>query len=215
MRYLRLLAAIAIAATASWSSGSSKAQSRPSGPSYIPNSTVMTHRGNPVKFYDDLVQGKIVIISFIYTNDTDISPLTTARFTMLEDKLDGMVGREVFLLTMTVDPEHDTPERLKEYAERFGAGPGWLFVTGKPEDIRAINTALGERSPILSEHRDEIVIGNDKTGEWLRTSVFGDLDVLVATVHSLREPGRNPETSRLDGAKELAPASPTDHQHRH
>ena len=215
MRYLRLLAAIAIAATASLSSGSSKAQSRPSGPSYIPNSTVMMHRGNPVRFYEDLVQGKIVVISFIYTSCTDICPLVTARFAMLEDKLADTVSHEVFLLTMTVDPEHDTPERLKEYAEAFPAGPGWLFVTGKPEDIRAINTALGERSPILSERREEIVIGNDKTGEWLRTSAFGDLDALIATVRSLREPGWNPETSRLDGAKELAPASPTDHQHRH
>jgi cytochrome c2 len=96
-----------------------------------------------------------------------------------------MVGREVFLISMTVDPKTDTPERLKEYAERFGAGPGWSFVTGKPEDIRAINYKFGDRSGVISEHRNEIVMGNDATGEWQKDSVFGDIDRLVLTVRSL------------------------------
>jgi protein SCO1/2 len=190
MRYLRLMAAaavatVAITAAAIWTSGDGKALDRPWGESYIPNSTVMTQRGKPVKFYDDLVKGKIVIISFIYTSCTDICPLTTARIAQLEEKLGDMVGREIFFISMTVDPEHDTPERLKEYAERFGAGPGWSFVTGKPVDIRAINYKFGDRSGILSEHRNEIVVGNDATGEWQKDSVFGDLDRLALAVRSL------------------------------
>jgi cytochrome oxidase Cu insertion factor (SCO1/SenC/PrrC family)/cytochrome c2 len=189
MRYLRLMAAAAVAvavgATAIWNFGDRKAQERPWGESYIPNSTVMTQRGKPVKFYDDLIKGKIVIISFIYTSCTDICPLTTARVAQLEEKLGDMVGREVFFLSMTVDPEHDTPERLKEYAERFGAGPGWSFVTGKPADIRAINYKFGDRSGVISEHRNEIVMGNDTTGEWQKDSVFGDIDRLALTVRSL------------------------------
>jgi protein SCO1 len=187
MQYLRLMAAtaVAVAAAAIWNSIDSKALDRPWGESYIPNTTVMTQRGKPVKFYDDLVKGKIVIISFIYTSCTDICPLTTARLTLLEDKLGDMVGRTVFFLSMTVDPEHDTPEKLKEYAERFSVGPGWSFVTGKPEDIRAINYKFGDRSLILSEHRNEVVIGNDTTGEWQKDSVFGDIDRLALTVRSL------------------------------
>jgi protein SCO1 len=185
MRTLRLMAAVAVAATAIWASSDGSAQNRPWGESYIPNLTVTTQRGKPVKFYDDLVKGKIVIISFIYTSCTDICPLTTARIALLEEKLGDMVGREVFLISMTVDPKTDTPERLKQYAEQFGAGPGWSFVTGKPEDIRAINYKFGDRSGVISEHRNEIVIGNDATGEWQKDSVFGDIDRLVMTVRSL------------------------------
>jgi protein SCO1 len=185
MRYLRLMAAVAVAAAAIWNASESKAQNRPWGEAYIPNLTVTTQNGKPVRFYDDLVKGKIVIISFIYTSCTDICPLTTARIAQLEDKLGDLVGRDVFILSMTVDPERDTPERLKEYAEAFGAGPGWSFVTGKPEDIRAINYKFGERSQILSEHRNEIVLGNDATGEWQRDSVFGDIDRLAMTVRAL------------------------------
>jgi protein SCO1/2 len=185
MRYLRLMAAVAVAATAIWNASDGKAQNRPWGEAYIPNLTVTTQNGKPVRFYDNLVKGKIVIISFIYTSCTDICPLTTARIAQLEDKLGDLVGRDVFILSMTVDPERDTPERLKEYAEAFGAGPGWSFVTGKPEDIRAINYKFGERSQVLSEHRNEIVIGNDATGEWQRDSIFGDIDRIAMTVRAL------------------------------
>jgi cytochrome oxidase Cu insertion factor (SCO1/SenC/PrrC family)/cytochrome c2 len=185
MRYLRLMATLAATAAAVCNVSEGKAQNRPWGEAYIPNLTVTTQNGKPVRFYDDLVKGKIVIISFIYTSCTDICPLTTARLSQLEDKLGDLVGRDVFFLSMTVDPEHDTPERLKEYSEAFGTGPGSSFVTGKPEDIRAINYKFGDRSQVLSEHRNEIVLGNDTTGEWQRDSVFGDIDRLAMTVRAL------------------------------
>jgi cytochrome c2 len=86
---------------------------------------------------------------------------------------------------MTVDPENDTPEKLKAYAKAYGTGPGWTFVTGSPENIRAINYKLGDRSRQLSEHRNEIVLGNAATGEWQRDNVFGDLDRVVMTVRAM------------------------------
>src|SRR5215475_5219216 len=177
--------AAALTAAAFFAAVAGIAHSRPWGESYIPNLPVVTQDGKTVRFYDDLVKGKIVIISFIYTSCTDICPLTTARMAQLEDKLGDIVGRDVFLLSMTVDPEHDTPERLKEYSERFSAGPGWSFVTGTPDDIRAINYKFGERSTVLSEHRNEIVMGNDATGQWQKDSVFGDIERLALTVRSL------------------------------
>jgi protein SCO1 len=181
MRYLLSLAVAALLLMPQ----AGHTQNRPWGADYIPNLPVQTQDGKTLHFYDDLVKGKIVIISFIYTNCTDICPLTTARMTQLEDKLGDMVGRDVFILSMSVDPEHDTPDRLKEYATAFQTGPGWSFVTGKLEDIRAINYKFGDRSQVLSEHRNQIVLGNDATGEWQRDSVFGDLDRLVLTIRAL------------------------------
>ena len=86
---------------------------------------------------------------------------------------------------MTVDPERDTPERLKEFATAFGVGPEWLFLTGKPEDIKLIDSRLGDRSRTLSEHRNEIVLGNDTTGEWTRNTVFGDIDRLIMDIRAM------------------------------
>jgi len=156
------------------------------GGSYFPNVPVVTQDGRTANFYDDMIKGRLVVISFIFTSCTDICPLTTARMAQVEDKLGDLVGRDIFFISMTVDPETDTPERLKAFADAFGAGPGWQFLTGKPEDVKAINYKLGDRSQKnLSEHRNEIVLGNDATGEWARDSVFGDLDRLVMTIRAM------------------------------
>ena len=174
------LAAFAILSTAA----TGEAQMR-RGPEFFPNLPVVNQNGETLKFYDDLIKDKIVIVMFIYTSCTDICPLTTARMTLIEDKLGPAVGRDIFIVSMTVDPEVDTPEKLKAYSKSFATGPGWTFVTGKPEDIRAINYRLGERSKILSDHRNEIVLGNDVTGEWQRDNVMGDLDRVVTTIREM------------------------------
>ena len=111
--------------------------------------------------------------------------MATARLAELQDKLGDSMGRDIFFYSISIDPETDSPERLKEYADAFRAGPGWLFLTGKPEDIHAIRHKLGERSRILSDHRNEILLGNGATGEWARNNVLGDLDSLALTVRGM------------------------------
>src|SRR5450432_1861446 len=133
------------------------------GANYFPNVPVVTQDGKTLNFYDDVIKGKRVVVSFIYTSCPDICPLTTARLTQVEDQLRDQMGQDLFFVSMTVDPENDTPEKLKEFSNAFGTGPGWLFLTGKPEDIRFINARLGDKSRSLSDHRNEVVLGNDKT----------------------------------------------------
>ncbi|HKD29779.1 MAG TPA: SCO family protein [Xanthobacteraceae bacterium] len=185
MRLSSLAAAVALAAVIMSARGPLEAQGVRRGANYFPNLPVVTQDGKTLRFYDDVIKDKIVLISFAYTNCPDICPLTTARIAQVEDKLGDMVGRDIFFVSMTVDPERDTPERLKEFANAFDAGPGWLFLTGKPEDIRLINSRLGDRSRTLSEHRNEIVLGNDATGEWTRNTVFGDIDRLIMDIRAM------------------------------
>jgi protein SCO1 len=175
------------------------------GGGYFPNVPIVTQHGQTARFYDDMIKGRIVVISFIFTSCTDICPLTTARMSQLEGKLGDLVGRDIFFISMTVDPENDTPERLKAFADAFDAGPGWLFLTGKPEDVKAINYKLGDRSQRnLSDHRNEIVLGNDATGEWARDSVFGDLDRLVMTIRAMDPKWR--DQVRVPGAAHVSNA---------
>jgi protein SCO1 len=194
-----LLAAMVILAAATVSVPSPlKAQSGRWNADYLPNLPVVTQDGKTLKFYDDVIKGKIVLISFIYTNCPDICPLTTARLTQVEDQLGDIVGRDIFFVSITVDPERDTPERLKEFATAFGIGPGWLFLTGKSEDIRAINYKLGDRSRRLSDHRNEIVLGNDTTGEWQRDTALGDLNRLVMTIRDMDPKWRDQDHTPRD-----------------
>lgn len=179
------------------------------GRNYIPNVAVIDQHGKQLNFYDDLIQKKIVVISFIYTTCKDICPLVTARLAQTQEALGDLVGRDIFFLSISVDPKRDTPERLKAYAEAFGAGPGWSFITGRIEDIRLIRDKLGERSRSLGEHRNEILIGNDSTGEWAHDSAFGDLKVLAMTIRNM-DPRRRQlaaQQVRLDTASVVPESS--------
>lgn len=182
----------ALAAAFLLAPGSGEAQRR--GPDFLPNLPVVDQDGRQLRFYDDLIKDKVVVIMFIYTSCTDICPITTARMTQIEDKLRmtqvgdkvvDVLGRDIFIISLTVDPVNDTPEKMKAYSKTFGTGPGWTFVTGKPEDIRAINYKLGERSKVLSQHRNEIVLGNDVTGEWQRDNVLGDLERVTTSIREM------------------------------
>jgi len=148
----------------------------------FPNLPVQNQNGETSLFYDDKIKGKIVVISFIFTRCTDICPLTTARMSQVEERLGNRVGRDVFFLSLTVDPENDDPDKLKKFSEAFGAGPGWQFITAKPADMRAINASLGERSKNLYDHRNEVIIGNDATGEWTRNSLFNDIERILLDI---------------------------------
>src|SRR5262245_5393548 len=119
MQRLLLAAAAAFVAAAMAAPAPSEAQGRRWGEGYLPNLPVVTQEGKTLRFYDDVIKGKAVIINFIYTNCPDICGLTTARLSQVEDRLGDAAGRDVFFVSLSVDPEHDTPEKLKEYADAF------------------------------------------------------------------------------------------------
>jgi protein SCO1 len=152
------------------------------GEEYFTNLEVQDQDGRVLKFYDDVLKDKLVVVSFIYTSCQDICPLTTARLVQVQEKLGERMGKDIFFVSLSVDPEVDTPERLKGFAEAFNAGPGWTFITGSLENMRVIKAKLGDRSEKLWEHRNEVVLGNDRTGEWARNSALGDLDRLTIDI---------------------------------
>src|SRR4051812_34913965 len=131
---------------------------------YIPNVPVIAQDGRSLLFHDDVLKGKMSIISFIYTSCRDICPVVTARLSQLEEKLGDAVGRDYFFVSITIDPATDSPDKLKEYGKAFGVGPSWLFLTGKKEDVDLIRHRLGERSRALTEHRNEVLLFNGITG---------------------------------------------------
>ena len=110
---------------------------------HFPNVELITQDGKKVHFYDDLIKGKIVAIDLIYTTCHYSCPLETARLAQVQKKLGDRVGKDIFFYSISIDPEHDTPEVLKGYMEQFHVGPGWTFLTGKKEDIIFLGKRLG------------------------------------------------------------------------
>src|SRR5213080_3954627 len=111
---------------------------------YFPNLVLTTHEGRRVRFYDDLIKDRIVTINFMYTQCEDgRCPLTMANLVRVQKLLGSRVGRDIFMYSFTLAPEHDTPTVLKRYAKAYGVGPGWTFVTGSPRDMEVLRRKLG------------------------------------------------------------------------
>jgi protein SCO1 len=161
------------------------------GEGYFPNSTVYDQNGTALRFYDDVIRNKIVLVSFIYAKCHDLCPLTTARLAEVRHRLGDVVGRDVFFVSISIDPENDTPAVLKAFAEPFDAGPGWLFLTGASADINQIRKKFGELSSDKSDHMAEVVLGNDRTGEWARDSAMTDPTLLTMNVRAMDPVWRN------------------------
>jgi protein SCO1/2 len=139
---------------------------------YFPNVTLLTQDGKKVKFYDDLIKDKIIMLNFFYAKCDGICPGTTANLIRVQKLLGDHVGRDVFMYSITLKPEHDTPEVLKRYAEAYHAGPGWTFLTGDPKDIELLRRKLGYTNPdpVLdadkSQHIGMLRYGNEPRQLW-------------------------------------------------
>jgi protein SCO1/2 len=162
----------------------------PSGTGDFPNLPVFTHTHAAQRFYDDVLKGKTVVIEFMCTRCADAT-LRTTRLGPLQNKLGTSVGRDVFFYSITVDPAHDSPEVLHDYAEANHAGPGWVFLTGRAADIelivKTLNT-LGDSEAEQNHYASSLLIGSVATGNWRRTLAFDyPLAILTAIDQSLDE----------------------------
>ena len=135
----------------------------------IPDARVLDQDGNRLNFYTDLVRGKTVAINFIFTTCTTICPPLTATFRRVQQQLGERVGRDVRLISVSVDPATDTPERLAAFASKFKAEAGWSFITGDKSEIDKLLGSLGASVADKNDHSPTIIIVNDASGKATRT----------------------------------------------
>jgi cytochrome oxidase Cu insertion factor (SCO1/SenC/PrrC family) len=135
----------------------------------VPDTIVLDQHGKRLRFYSDLVKGKTVAINFVFTTCKGVCPTLAAKFRQVQQELGERIGRDIQLISISVDPTTDVPERLSSYAEKFHAGPGWTFVTGSKPEIDELLRALGAFSPDKVNHPQTILIGNEVSGYWTRT----------------------------------------------
>ena len=128
---------------------------------------VITHEGEELRFYSDLLKDKLVVISFFYANCPTAQPALVTSF-KLQKRLRGRLGRDILLLTISVDPEKDTLEVVREYAKKFNPQKGWLFLTGSEKNMGVINRKLGNSKNLPEGHLRLFLLGNLKTGHWMK-----------------------------------------------
>ena len=149
-------------------------QAAASGPSAarFPNVPLTTHEGTEVRFYQDLVKGKVVLINFMYATCTNSCPTFTANLVRVQQLFGGRVGRDVFMYSISLDPEHDTPQVLSQYAKNYSVQPGWTFLTGSTANITTLRRRLGLRDPDpvidadKTQHIGVVLYGNERFDRW-------------------------------------------------
>ncbi|MEQ1803794.1 MAG: SCO family protein [Burkholderiaceae bacterium] len=168
-------------------------QSRP-GPraGYFPNTPVLTHDGRKLRFYDDIIKGKVVAINMMYTACAGICPGNTANLKLVQEELADHLDKQVFMYSMTLRPDIDTPQALQDYVKRYAIPKGWTFLTGKPAEIDVIRRKLGffNDDPVidadLNQHTGMVRVGNERLDRWAMCPALGSPKQTARTILQLR-----------------------------
>jgi len=143
--------------------------------------------GNRVKLKSDVIGDKLVAMTFIYSSCTTICPIYSALFTQVQELLGDRLGREVVLVTLTLDPTTDVPLRLKREAKKYSAKPGWYYLTGTKNNVDQVLRGLDAYFADFTQHPPMALVGDGKTGTWKRYNGFPQPEQLVGMLDELEQ----------------------------
>src|SRR5215510_5857939 len=152
---------------------------------YFSDVELINQDGQKVRFYTDVLKNKIVVINTFFTTCKNICPPMNRNFEKMQEALGDRLGKDAFLVSITVDPETDTPTRLKEYSRRFHARPGWIFLTGKKENVDWALYKLGQYVETKGDHSTIIIIGNEPKGLWKKALGLAKSEELIRIVEDV------------------------------
>ena len=152
---------------------------------YFTNTELLTQSGKTVRFYIDVLKGKVVVINcFFATCQGSCIPMNR-NFEKIQALLGDRLGKEVFLVSITVDPELDTPAVLKKYATTLNARPGWIFLTGQKTNIDLVQKKLGQYVVDKDSHQNILIIGNERTGLWKKAFGLAKPEEIAKVIESV------------------------------
>ena len=182
---------------------------------YFPNFELTTHEGKKVRFYDDLIKDKIVVINFMYAKCEGVCMPITMNLKRVQNLLGARVGKDIFMYSITLKPQEDTPGKLKEYVRAHRIKPGWTFLTGKPEEIDKLRRSLGFKDAKakldqdLTNHTGMVKYGNEARQWWAMFPGKANAPWIVESISWMDGPNAKPiRASRK-------PSEPVMPKHKH
>ena len=155
---------------------------------YFTVTVLFDQDGRAVRFYSDVLQGNVVVVNFIFTRCTEACPLLTRRLNGVRRELGPRFGSEVRFVSISVDPEFDTPQELRRFAEKQEATyTGWTWLTGKKEDVDRVLAKLGEVVASPGDHSTGFLAANVRTGHWTRTRPDASPAIVAQRVRDLAD----------------------------
>jgi protein SCO1/2 len=154
---------------------------------YFSDVELIDQDGRKVRFYTDVLKGKTVIVNAFFTTCTSVCPPMNRNMEKIQEALGERVGKDVFLVSISVDPETDTPPVIKEYSKKFHAREGWMFLTGKKENVDWALYKVGQYVEDKNSHTTVIIIGNEATGLWKKALGMANAEDLVKIVRTVAD----------------------------
>lgn len=152
----------------------------------IPNVMLVNDRNQKVRLYEDVIKDRIVLLSFFYTSCQYICLMQGQSLAKLQADLKGRVGKDVFLISITTDPETDTPQKLREWAAHQGRKNGWMLLTGEKSEIdKVVTTFTGDSVGRPQLHSSLVYIGNDANGQWRAINGLSNTENLIAAIENV------------------------------
>lgn len=136
---------------------------------YFTDLELVTQDGRRVKFFSDVLKGHVVVISFVHTQCKNACPLVTQKLTLVRDLLEGYIGKPVQFVSISLNPEQDTPAAMKAFAKRHEADhDGWVFLTGPVDHVNQIIKKLGQYTENVDDHTTILLAGNVDRAHWTK-----------------------------------------------
>jgi protein SCO1 len=154
---------------------------------YFSDVVLVNQDGKELRFYSDLLKGRVVIINTFFTTCISVCPPMTRTLERIQEWLGDRLGKEAFILSISVDPEVDTPPKLKAFAESYGARPGWHLLGGKKENVGIALKKIGQFVESRDNHSTILIVGNERTGLWKKAFGLAKPSDLITVVESVLE----------------------------
>ena len=157
---------------------------------YFTDLEVVDQNGKPMRFYSDVLKGRVVLMNFIFTNCKDACPMATQKMIQVRQTLVEAVRDDVWFVSISIDPDRDTPGAMKAFAEKMNVDEDrWLFITGKKENMVQIVKRLGQYTEEVEAHSTLMLAGNDRTRHWTRVMPMTPPWGVAQQLRSLAEEG--------------------------
>lgn len=152
-----------------------------------PDVTLVDQDGVRHRFVSDLIAGRIAVVSFVFTGCTTICSPVGANMGALDALLGGQIGSRVSLLSVTLDPFNDTPERLAKWRGQFDDKPGWRLLTGDPDEVDRVLYAMRQSKTDIAQHDAFLWVGDPRTKTWTRVSSLAAPETLAALIRRMED----------------------------
>jgi protein SCO1/2 len=200
MKLITALISTFIFATAMPAVGQTRSADSPAAPvgdgemsaahKYFTDVVLVNQDGREMRLYSDLLKGRVVIINTFFTTCTSVCPPMARTLERIQEWLGDRLGKDAFILSISVDPEVDTPPKLKVFADNYGVRPGWQLLSGRKENVQFALRKIGQFVESRDNHSTILIVGNERTGLWKKAFGLAKPSELITVVESVLEDER-------------------------